>query len=308
MANSNTVAGGVAIICITLTVGVVIMSICLVAFSLKKLASDEVGIQYDTIQKELDDEVFSEGLHMGPPGYEFIIFPNVYTTLEYDRLRCLNRDGVPVWIDVSFQFKAVLNKMKTIIMDFKDFDGYKGVLRHSGASVIHEACSRFNTSQFQAERGNFQTLLSTILKERFTGLHTDVTDLQVNNIERPSEYEAAIRSKERAREDIQVARNEYPRLITEAKTTRREAESEATIILNKAESQARILQNKAKTEATAILTQYEREAEAYESIISASGLQFTPEGFISYLSTRVIGSSKNPVHIGLQSPAKTKYN
>ena len=28
---------------------------------------------------------------------------------------------------------------------------------------------------------------------------------QVNNIERPSQYEAAIRSKERAREDIQVS-------------------------------------------------------------------------------------------------------
>lgn len=294
--------------CLGVVVGVVVMSIALIAVSLKKLDSDEVGIQYDTIQKELDGEVFSEGLHTGPPGYEFIIFPNVYTTLDYNRLRCLNSDGVPIRIDVSFQFKAFLNQMRSIIMDFKDFDGYKTVLAQSGASVIHEACSKFNTSQFQAERGNFQTTLSNILKERFTSMHADVTDLQVNNIERPSTYEAAIRSKERAREDIQVAKNERPRLITEANTTRREAESEAKIILNKAESDARILQSKAKAEAAAILTQYEREADAYKSIISSEGLQFTPEGFISYLGVRVIASAKNPVYIGLESPAKTKYN
>lgn len=46
-----------------------------------------VGIQYDTVQKELGDEVLTEGLHTGPPGYEFIVFPNVYTTLDYFKLR-----------------------------------------------------------------------------------------------------------------------------------------------------------------------------------------------------------------------------
>ena len=46
-----------------------------------------VGIQYNTIQKELGDEVLTEGLHTGPPGYEFIVFPNVYTTLDYFKLR-----------------------------------------------------------------------------------------------------------------------------------------------------------------------------------------------------------------------------
>ena len=65
---------------------------------------------------------------------------------------------------------------------------------------------------------------------------------------------------------------------------------------------------RAKAEAQAILTQYQREGEAYESIISTSGLGFTPAGFISYMGTRVISSAQNPVYIGLQSPAKTSYN
>lgn len=285
-----------------------ILIISLFVASLRKLQSDEVGIQYDKIQKTLGDEVFTEGLHLGPVGYKFIIFPNVYTTLRYDDLKCLNKDGVPIQIDVTFQFKAVLFHMKNIIMDFKDFNGYKDVLRPSGASVIHETCSLFNTSQFQAERGNFQTTLSNILKVRFGKLHADVTDLQVNNIKRPSEYEAAIRSKERAREDIGVAVSERPRLITEANTTRRAALSDAQIILNKAQSDARVLENKAKSEATAIVTQYEREAEAYENIVSGSGLGFTAAGFISYLSTRVLASAKNPVFVGLQSPARTVYD
>lgn len=297
-------------ICIGIIVGVValvVMTISLLAVSLKKLASDEVGLQYDTIQKDLNNKVFTEGLHTGPPGYKFIIFPNVYTTLEYKRQKCLNNDGVPINIDVSFQFKANLSKLHDIVMDFQDFEGYKKVLTFAGRSVLHETCSYFTTAQFQAERGNFQTRLSNVLRSRYLSLHAHVTDLQVNNIERPKEYEAAIRSKERAKEDIEVAEQERPRLLTEANTTKREAESEATIILDKAESEGRILLGRARAEAEAIKDQYEKEAEAYESVVSVGGLHFTPEGFISYLGVRVIAAAKNPVYIGLKSPAKTSY-
>ena len=64
---------------------------------------------------------------------------------------------------------------------------------------------------------------------------------------------------------------------------------------------------RANAEAEAILEQYRREAEAYKEILSSNGLGFTVEGFISYMGTRVISSAKNPVYIGLQSPAKSSY-
>lgn len=64
---------------------------------------------------------------------------------------------------------------------------------------------------------------------------------------------------------------------------------------------------RATSEAEAIIAQYEKEAEAYQKILSNTGLGFTIEGFISYLGIRVIADAKNPVFIGLQSPAKSSY-
>ena len=64
---------------------------------------------------------------------------------------------------------------------------------------------------------------------------------------------------------------------------------------------------RADAEASAIIAQYEKEGEAYESVLSSNGLGFTPEGFISYLGVRVISSAKNPVYIALKSPAKSSY-
>ena len=64
---------------------------------------------------------------------------------------------------------------------------------------------------------------------------------------------------------------------------------------------------RANAEAQAIIAQYAKEAEAYEQILDSAGLAFTVEGFISYLGVRVIADAKNPVYIGLQSPAKSSY-
>ena len=66
----------------------------------------------------------------------------------------------------------------------------------------------------------------------------------MNEITRPSQYESSVRAKESAREEIEVARNERPRLLTEAQTKKREEETQAQITVDRAESQARIMETK----------------------------------------------------------------
>nr|XP_022321612.1 uncharacterized protein LOC111123514 [Crassostrea virginica]XP_022321614.1 uncharacterized protein LOC111123514 [Crassostrea virginica] len=197
-------------------VAILILIIALVSSSLKKLASDEIGVKYDTINKDLGSSTEREGLHSGPPGYEFIVFPSVFRSLEFS-LKCLNKDGVQIRLDVTYQYKVRAANLRTVIMNFRDFKGYKKVLTYAGEAALHESCSYFNTSQFQSQRAQFQEFVRTKITQRYDKLFADITDLQVSNIERPSQYESAIRSKERAREDIQVALNERPRLLTEAK-------------------------------------------------------------------------------------------
>jgi hypothetical protein len=64
---------------------------------------------------------------------------------------------------------------------------------------------------------------------------------------------------------------------------------------------------RARTEAMAILEQYEKEADVYVQIMDPNKLGFTKEGFLSYMGVRAIANAKNPVHVGLESPAKTSY-
>ena len=71
-----------------------------------------------------------------------------------------------------------------------------------------------------------------------TLIHCTKTRLiQVANIVRPSQYERVVRDKETAKQDIEVAKRERPRIITQAQTKKKEAETQAEITLREANVQ-----------------------------------------------------------------------
>ena len=67
---------------------------------------------------------------------------------------------------------------------------------------------------------------------------------KVNTVQRPKEFESAVKDKEAAKENIRVAENERPRLLLQAETEYEQAKKQAEILLNNAETQAKIMRTK----------------------------------------------------------------
>lgn len=297
----NRLAGPLAI-----GAGVVgILIIILISISLKKLASNELGISYDNIAKKLGTTVQYEGLHSGPIGFSFIIFPSVYETMSFRDITCLNKDGVIIELEVSYQFKANGKHMRTLIEQFKDFDGYKKILQASGKSAVHDSCANFSTTEFQTDRGRYQESLREIMRAYCNSLHCELNDLQVNKVQRPYDFENAVKEKEAAKENIKVATNERPRKLLQAQTEYEQANKQADIIMNNAVTQAKILKNKAMTVAKSLKFQYDKDLEVYKNAKESQGLD--NEALISYIGVRAIANSKYDVNLAMQSPAKTSY-
>lgn len=280
--------------------------IILIYTSASKLQSNELGIKYDNIAKKLSNQVLGEGLHFGPPGFYFIVFPSVYQTMEFKDITCLNKDGVVIDLDVSYQFKANAKYMKILIDQFKDFVGYKRILLASGKSAVHDACANFSTTEFQTDRGKFQESLREVMRDYCESLYCELNDLQVNNVQRPLAFESAVKDKEAAKENIRVATNERPRLLIQANTELEQAKKQSEIITNNAKTQAKIINNKAETEAKSLEYKYEKDLEVYKQVKSAQGLD--NDALISYMAVRSIASSKNEINIAMKSPAKTSFS
>jgi len=290
------------------SLGVVILIIALVASSLQKLNSDEVGISYNQISKVMGEGPHYEGMHMGYPGFSYIEFSSVFKTISHWGMLCINKDGVEISLDIGYQYRIRGQNLFKIVTEFRDHETFSQVLTFIGQAAIYDSCKKFNTSQFQSEWGVFQEFLRSQLVRDYDHVFVDVTDLQVNDIQRPARYESAIRQKETAREDILVAESERPRRLTEAETLQKEAETEAQITIDRAASDSKVTLNQAYADASAIMTEYQTEAETYRKLKDAdSGLGLDATGFLAYMSVRTLEEAKSHVQVSLDAPAKTMF-
>ncbi len=137
-------------------------------------------------------------------------------------------------------------------------------------------------------------------------LYCELNDLQVNNVQRPSAFETAVKEKEAAKENIRVAENERPRLLIQAETELDQAKKQAEIIKNNANTEAKIIKTRAESEAKALEYEYEKDLEIYKQVKQSQNLD--NDALISYMTVRAISNSKNEINMALKSPAKTSYS
>ncbi|UJR10578.1 hypothetical protein I4U23_014777 [Adineta vaga] len=217
--------------------------VSLVLSSISRLNTYQIAVPYNRLTKQLQREVKSAGLHVGSPGFAFITFPSVFTSMQLNEISCLNQDGISIDLDVTVQFQADPKYLYDIILQFKDFNGYKQILDASGRAAVHDACAHFNTTAFQSMRGYFQVKLLEEMKKSLNPFYVILRDLQINRVRRPGDFETAVKDKEAAKENIKIAENERPKLLTQARTEYQKALKQAQIINERAETDSNIIRN-----------------------------------------------------------------
>ena len=93
---------------------VLCVAVGLIAASLRKVPSTEMGVQYNVHKKQLEDATKSGGLFLGPPGFRFIKFPSTYITVDLDDRTCVSNDGLLVRFSVTFQVRARACRRQTL--------------------------------------------------------------------------------------------------------------------------------------------------------------------------------------------------
>jgi len=297
-------------------IAVLVTIIVLIATSLHRLESDEYGIKYNTLTKSLSENLSEEGLHSGPPGFRFIKFKSTYSTIEipYDmgleEYNCVSKDGLLVKIELSFQYLPDKTKLTQIVQEYRDSERYRAAIIPAGVSAVNHGCGQFNIQSFQGERGRVSETMFQFLKQKLegtnttTGMHALAIDVQLKNVELPSRYENAVRAKQAAEEDIELATNQRKQLMTQAQTKLKSAEEAQKKTLDEAHNNADIAVQQALYDANTTRVYYDTESEIYKSI--QEQLELSQEGFLAYLSNRALENT-NDLRVSLTEPAKTSY-
>lgn len=283
-----------------LVVAILITCLGVLIASLKKVDETTYGVQYNVHKKQLDDAAKSGGLFFGPPGYEFIKFPSTFITVDLKNRTCVSRDGLLVVFTVTFQYKMTEANVLPAILKYRNFEKWAGVVEAAGLSAIHHSCGNYNISAFQNKRGEIQgnmednlrlKLEGDVANSRREGVYAMVVSLQLENVDLPVEYNAAVQEKQSAQEDISLARNERAQAITKAQTENLRAAEEAKKILDTANNDADVLLTEARLKGEETTYAFEKEAETILDV--KTSLNLTTEGVLAYLYSTLLADVAN---------------
>jgi len=288
----------------------VIISIVLVAVSLKKLQSTEYGLEYDKWAKTLDDAAKTGGLHAGPPGYYFVKFPSTQISADIADT-CVSRDGLRVQIDVTFQYQMTAEYITQVVEKYRDFKSWATMVEATGNSAIQHTCSEYNVTDFQSLRNviqdsmldNMRIKLEGSVDEGITddGVYALATSLQLRNIELPQEYKTAVSDKQRAEEDINLAKNQRTQESTKANTELLAAQEEARKILDKANNDAKVALTLAELKAQETAFAFEKEKEVL--LQAKADFKLGPNGILAYMTNQLYAKKRN-LDVVMGEPAK----
>lgn len=270
------------------------VTILLLAVSLKKLTSTEYGVQYNRNSKILDDAARSGGLHIGPPGFKFIKFPSTQITVDLPGDTCISMDGLRVQFSVTFQYQIQAESLSTVILKYRNFETWAGIVEAAGNSAVQHACSLFSISNFQTKRGEIQLKMQESLKlklegapdgDKSDGVYAIALSLQLREVTLPEAYQAAVAEKQAATEDIILAQNQRVQETTKAQTVFLSSQEEAKRINSTATNEADILLTEATLRAKEIKLEFENEALTIAQ--SKKALNLTNDGVLAFLSNRL---------------------
>mmetsp|Transcript_18424 Transcript_18424/g.27314 ORF Transcript_18424/g.27314 Transcript_18424/m.27314 type:complete len:334 (+) Transcript_18424:92-1093(+) len=286
-----------------------IVAAVLIGVSLKKLSSVEYGVEYDKWTKTLDEAAKSGGLHAGPPGYTFIKFPS--TQIGLDLLdTCVSRDGLRVQFDVTFQYQMPEDRIVDAIEQYRDFKTWSTVVEAAGNSAVQHTCSDFNVTDFQTVRTLIQDAMQTNLRIKLEGSLNGTTDegvyalassLQLRNVILPSQYTDAIASKQRAEEDIALAKNQRTQETTKANTEKLAAEEEARKIRDSAYNTGNVTLIEADLKAQETEFAFLKETEVLKQAIDNFNLN--TDGILAYMTNQLYASTRS-LSVTVGEPAK----
>lgn len=291
--------------CIFFTIGVLITVIVVIASSLESIESTDIGITYDSYQAILKDEKKEEGLHTKPTFGKFILWPKTHKTMT-QKLNCLSQDGVTMEVSTSFQFTPDPLRLFDLTKTFVDYDGWRKILSLSSRSGIRTAAALFSAQQFQTQRAAVQTKMLEAVKASFKKgqLHAFVIELQVTNLERPKNYEAAVDAKEAAKNEIETVKNARIQQVVKANTKLMKVKVTANKTIDTATTQAAITTRTAAADAAVVKGRYASLGKLYKGVRTAQGL--SSEGLLAYIGTRLV-DELNSITVGLPSPARVSY-
>lgn len=264
----------------------------------------EQAVLYSRIFAEFEPSIVeSGGFHTKPYAASVFVWPRVESNIEFSNLVCNSRDGILITLTLTFQYIPRSSEIIELTRTYGGRESWENVMKVEAESSVRKACGDFNATDYQDRRGLVASTMEAEVKEKVEAkFGATVTKLQLGSVQRPREFENAVRAKENARNEIGLAEFERDEAITEADTKIDVAEAEAIRIIDTAETTAEIVGSQASAESEAIEDRFAQLSSVYQDVQATNGLGTA--GILVYINNEIF---HDDVTIAVDTPVKLNF-
>jgi len=181
---------------------VFVVSIGLIAGSIKCLGATEYGLDQNNVSSNIDPTVYGSGRHFIGLMHSFLKFPMTMQDIEFSRegdavrppLIASTREQTEVTLEVSFQYKLIKSKLYELYERHKS--AYNTRVADQAQSTLKIIAARFSKDDFFTMRREISKAMYDGLKVKFddpaTEMPVDIVKFQLRKIDVPYGLEKSI--------------------------------------------------------------------------------------------------------------------
>jgi len=248
--------------------------------SITSLQPTEMALKYNWLFQTVNPVVMTEpGLIFTGPLNSLIRYPKTIQTLDYnqqerDLLDGRTKDGLPLILGVSYQYRLLPDGIYNLYNSFENTPGdYEKIYKIVGMHIITELATKFTAYQFFNEKQRIAEVMRRSLNDYFSKhLFATVDSLQIQEDDLPDAFTKTILTAATSKQNITKMEKTRDAKVIEFQTMRQIAEAQANVTIQQAiGDQHRIMQN-GKADAAIIQSYVEAELTAYGKIHTEMGL------------------------------------
>jgi regulator of protease activity HflC (stomatin/prohibitin superfamily) len=286
---------------IALVIVGLLLLIILLAVSFAVISPTQMGLLYDASSKHIDRErLYMAGRHYVGVGKSFIKFPRTVETIALNDVNGRTSDGLPVNMDLSFNYKLTTD-LKKICVCYELFGvNYVTVMKKVATNLVRDVAARYSAFSFYFNRSSISVAMDLSLSEALDVFGFSIDGFQLLNFELPKDFSNAIVATQVVREQITQAQYEQQSAQVEASTRIAEAKRTADMIVVTAQADASATISAMNSQAQALTFSLRLEAQAYKALID--NLNMTTSEFVSWVWLDAIDAPQAQQSIAVSLP------
>lgn len=198
----------------SLGVGIVMLGIFL-GLSLSSLQYNEIGINYSSYFKSIENSTYYSGFHFIGLGHTFIPYKLNVETMDFSNenaatmppIDCRTKDGLNLNLEFSFQYRVLPNQIYDIYVKYGT--ELKTILLRIAIDSISDVGTQYTAYDFFSKRMTISQSMSEQLNTRLQrDVFVEVVYFQLKSVNLPEDYENAIQATEVTKQGILRAQAE----------------------------------------------------------------------------------------------------